>query len=411
MLRCGVTAGRLNLPNSKSVPITVPTPSIRSKLPDVRTSIFTRIGRLAKQHGALNLAQGFPDFGVHPQLPTRLAHHASAGRNQYAPDVGVYRLRQAISAKKERLYGYAPDPATEITVTNGATEALFSTFAALLHPGDEVIYFEPAYDSYVPGIRLAGGIPIPIALDVPAFRVDWKRVAKTIGPRTRMIVINNPHNPSATTLTANDLEELRRITAGTDILVVSDEVYQHLIYDGRVHQSVLGYPELYARSVVAMSFGKTFHATGWRMGYALAPPAISAEIRRVHQFTTFSAFTPAQYALADHLAEPAHYLELPAFFQRKRDLFLEGLAGSAFPALTSAGTYFCCLDFSAHWPGSDLALSEHLIVEHGIAGIPLGEFYEDRRRTGLLRFCFAKEDEVLRRAGHVLSNLRLTIPT
>ena len=381
---------------------------IKSKLPNVGTSIFTRIARLAKEHGALNLAQGFPSFGVHPHLPERLAHHAAAGRNQYAPDIGVTKLRRAIGTKIERLYGYAPDPATEITVTCGATEALSSAFLALVHPGDEVIYFEPAYDCYVPGILLAGGTPVPIPLDAPHFRIDWDRVRTTVGPRTRMILINNPHNPSGTMLTAQDLEHLQRITAGTDILVISDEVYQHLTFDGREHQSVLRYPELYARSVVAMSFGKTFHATGWRMGYAIAPPEISAELRRVHQFTTFSAFTPAQYALADHLAEPSHYLELPEFFQAKRDVFLDAVSGSEFRAIPSEGTYFCCLDFSNHWSGTDLALAEHLIADHGIAGIPLGEFYTDKRRTGLLRFCFAKEDDLLRRAGRLLTELSLT---
>ena len=388
----------LSLYRFGAVPLSTPT----SKLPEVETSIFTRIAQLAVKHDALNLAQGFPDFGIHPDLADSLAKHAADGRNQYAPAIGIEALRRAISEKNARLYGYGPDPDTEVTVTNGATEALSSAFLALIHQGDEVIYFEPAYDSYVPGIRLAGGTPVPIALDAPDFRIDWVAVREKIGPATRMIVINNPHNPSGTVLAAADLDALQALTTGTDILVVSDEVYHHLTYDGRAHQSLLRYPELYARSVVTMSFGKTFHATGWRLGYALAPPALTAELRRVHQFTTFSAFTPAQYAMVDHLKEPAHYLELPDFFQRKRDLFLEAVAESNFAALPCRGTYFCCLDFSRHWSGSDLALAEHLIVEHGIAAIPLGEFYSDKRRTGLLRFCFAKEDEVLRAAGRLL---------
>lgn len=374
------------------------------------TSIFTHVARLTHQHGALNLAQGFPDGGVHPDLTERLAHHAAAGRNQYAPDVGVRALREAISAKVHDCYGYAPDADSEVTVTVGATEALAATFLAFLRPGDEAIYFEPAYDAYRPGIERAGARPVAVPLAGPDFRVDWDHVASLLKPRSRVLALNNPHNPSGTILDEADLAALERITQDRDLVILSDEVYQHLVFDGRQHLSVLRYPELRRRAVVTMSFGKTFHATGWRLGYAIAPPELSRRLRAVHQYLTFSAFTPAQYAVADHLAEPRHYRELPALFQRKRDRFLAAVAAAPFPALPSAGTYFCCLDFSAYWSGSDLALAEHLIRAHGLAAIPLGEFYHDRRRTGLLRFCFAKADDKLDRAGEILTQIRPNAP-
>lgn len=380
---------------------------ITSKLPDVGTSIFTRIGKLSRQFDALNLAQGFPDFGVDKRLPELIDHYTKAGYNQYAPDTGVAPLRDAISKKIAGLYDYTPDVNQEITVTIGATEAIFSSLQALVHPGDEVLYFEPAYDSYAPGIRLAGGIAVPIPLEAPHFKIDWDRVAEMINERTRMIIINNPHNPAGTTFKAADLLRLQKLLAGTDILLLSDEVYQHLVYDGEVHQSVLRYPELYARSVVTMSFGKTFHATGWRIGYAIAPPEISKEIRRVHQFNTFSAYTPVQFALADYLQDAQHYLHLPAFFQQKRDRFINGLKAAPFKLSHCAGTYFVCLDFSDYWSDSDLELAEHLIQHHGIASIPIGVFYSQPTKTGLLRFCFAKQDEVLDQAANLLSNISL----
>ncbi|PHI19499.1 methionine aminotransferase [Lewinellaceae bacterium SD302] len=378
---------------------------ITSKLPDVGTSIFTRIGMMASKYQCLNLAQGFPNFGVDPRLPELIDQHTKAGKNQYAPATGVTELRRAISRKKELLYGYAPNPDTEITVTIGATEAIFSSIQALVHPGDEVIYFEPAYDSYVPAIRLAGGQPIALSLNAPDFEVNWDEVRQKINERTRLIIINNPHNPSGTIWSEADMHELQQLLEGTNILLLSDEVYQHLVYDGQIHHSVLRYPKLYRRAVVTMSFGKTFHATGWRVGYAIAPPEISAELRRIHQFNTFSAYTPVQYALADYLAEPEHYLQLPEQFQARRDRFLAGLSKASFQLLPSAGTYFVCADFSDQWSGSDLELAERLITEHGIAAIPMGEFYEDKRKTGLLRFCFAKDEKTLDEAAEILTKI------
>jgi methionine aminotransferase len=318
----------------------------------------------------------------------------------------VAELRRAISQKKELLYGYAPNPDEEVTVTIGATEAIFSSLQALIHPGDEVIYFEPAYDSYLPGIRLAGGIPVAIPLKAPRFAVDWNLVRTKISPKTRMIIINNPHNPSGTIWSEADIQKLTQILEGTNILLLSDEVYQHLTYDGQPHLSILRYPDLYQRAVVTMSFGKTFHATGWRVGYAIAPPEISAEIRRIHQFNTFSAHTPTQFALADYLSTPQHYLELPQIFEQKRDRLLNQLAG-CFRILPCAGSYFACLDFSNYWSGSDLELAEKLIHQHGIAAIPLGEFYTQPRKTGILRFCFAKQEESLDRAAAILNGLEL----
>lgn len=381
--------------------------TLHSKLPDVNTSIFTRIGGLANAAKALNLAQGFPDFGVDPLLPELIDQFTRKGYNQYAPDIGVADLRKAISQKKGLLYGYAPDPDQEITITIGATEALFSTFQALIHSGDEVIYFEPAYDSYAPGIRLAGGIPVPINLNPPDFKISWANVEAMITDHTKMVVINNPHNPSGSILTHQDLEQLEALANKYDLLVLSDEVYQHLTYDEAIHHSVLRYPALFSRSVITMSFGKTFHATGWRLGYAIAPPEISKEIRRVHQFNTFSAYTPVQYALASYLSVPEHYLNLPLQFQRRRDRFWGQLNNDAFKKLPCKGTYFACLDFSELWDGTDFDLAVKLINDHGIAAIPLGEFYGPPRKTGIMRFCFAKGNEKLDKAAEILNNLKL----
>lgn len=381
--------------------------TIPSKLPDVGISIFTRVGQMARAAGALNLAQGFPDFGVDPELPRLIDHYTRAGYNQYAPDVGVAELRRAISGMLGLLYGYAPDVNQEITVTIGATEGLFSSFQALIHPGDEVIYCEPAYDSYAPGIRLAGGTPVAVHMEPPGFDLSPDRIAAKISPRTRMIVLNNPHNPTGRVFSSGFMQELTKLLHDTDILLLSDEVYHNITHEGR-HESVLRYPGLRQRAVVAMSFGKTFHATGWRVGYVVAPPKISKEIRRVHQFNTFSAYTPVQYALADYLAQPERYLGLAPMFRAKRDRFLAGVSSGPYRVLPCAGGYFACLDFSQHaFAGSDLELVERLIREFGIAAIPLGEFYAPPRRTGILRFCFAKEDEKLDRAAALLNSLRL----
>lgn len=373
-----------------------------SKLPNVTTTIFTQMSQLAARHGAINLSQGFPNFPVDQRLKDLVNHYVQADLNQYAPMTGVAELRQAIAAKKEICYGFRPDSETDITITNGATEAIFSAITALVHPGDEVIVFEPAYDCYIPAIEVNGGKAVPIGLRSPDYRVDWDEVRDRITPRTRMIMINTPHNPTGTVLAASDLEALREITDGTDILVLSDEVYQHLIFDGQRHESVLRYPDLYRRSVVTMSFGKTFHATGWRIGYVVAPPKITAEIRKVHQFNTFSINRPLQHALADYLAEPDNYLGLAEFYQRKRDLFHTAMGETPFEMLGCTGTYFGLARYAEVSDLGDQAFARWLTQEKGVAVIPVSSFYSDGTDEKIIRFCFAKTDETLTRAAQNL---------
>ncbi|TXF90116.1 aminotransferase class I/II-fold pyridoxal phosphate-dependent enzyme [Neolewinella aurantiaca] len=375
---------------------------LRSKLPHIPTTIFTVMSRLAAECGAINLSQGSPDFEVDQELKDLVNHYVQAGYNQYAPMTGVKALREAIAAKKQRLYGCHLDPDTEITVTNGATEAIFSAISSLVHPGDEVIVFEPAYDNYVPTIRLNGGVVIPLRLKSPDYRIDWDEVRSSLSPSTRMIMINTPHNPSGTSLRPEDMAALQEIVADSNILILSDEVYQHLVYDGRQHESILRYPELYRRAIVTMSFGKTFHATGWRAGYAIAPPEITAEIRKVHQFNTFSINRPLQHALADYLAEPAHYLSLPGFFQRKRDLFLSAMAGTPFEFLDCAGTYFALASYQRISEKGDQEFARWLTREKGVAVIPISSFYTDGTDERIVRFCFAKTDEALLAAAEKL---------
>lgn len=379
--------------------------SINSKLPDVGTTIFTTMSQLAAQTGAINLSQGFPDFPVDSALKDLVDVHVQRGNNQYAPMAGLLELRTAIALKKELLYGVQLDPHTEITITNGATEAIFSSITALIHPGDEVIVFEPAYDCYLPAIRLAGGIPVPIKLSSPDYRIDWQEVRGRWTPKTRLVMINTPHNPTGTVLEASDLEALQALLAGSNTFVLADEVYQHLIFDGRRHESVLRYPDLYARSIVTMSFGKTFHATGWRVGYAIAPAEITAEIRKVHQFNTFSISRPLQHALADYLADADRYLSLPDFYQRKRDLFLEALAPSPFKPLPSAGTYFSLARYQGISDLSDQAFARWLTREIGVAVIPMSSFYSDGTDERIIRFCFAKQDATLAAAAKRLARL------
>jgi methionine aminotransferase len=322
------------------------------------------------------------------------------GRNQYAPMTGVPRLREQIALKCERCYGRKPSADTEITVTSGATEALFAAIAAVVHPGDEVIVLDPCYDSYEPAIELQGGRAVHVPLRLPDFSVDWQRVRDAITARTRMILINSPHNPSGSALEESDLATLAEILRGTRILVLSDEVYEHIIFDGRPHQSVLRNPELAARSFVVSSFGKTYHCTGWKVGYCVAPPALSAEFRKVHQYLTFATFTPAQWALADVLeAMPEHYLELPAFYQAKRDRFRALLSGTRFQLLPVAGAYFQLVDYSAIADTDDLAFCEWLTREKGVAAIPVSAFYESPPEARLVRFCFAKTDATLQQAA------------
>ncbi|MEM6771493.1 MAG: methionine aminotransferase [Bacteroidota bacterium] len=375
---------------------------ISSKLPEVGTTIFTQMSRLATEHGAINLSQGFPNFPVDQRLKDLIDHYVQGGYNQYAPMAGLLELRQAIAAKKALLYGCDLDPETEITITCGATEGIFSTIAALVRAGDEVIIFEPAYDCYGPAITVNGGVVVPIRLRSPDYRIDWEEVGAKLTTRTRMIIVNTPHNPTGTALAITDLEMLQKITRNTDIVVLADEVYQHLLYDGRRHESVLRYPELYQRSVVTMSFGKTFHATGWRVGYAIASPTLTAELRKVHQFNTFSIIRPLQHALADYLAEPTHYLGLAECFTQKRDLFVAALQNTPFELLPCAGTYFMLARYRGYSTLGDQDFARWLTREKGVAVIPISSFYSDGTDEGIIRFCFAKTEETLLAAAERL---------
>ena len=380
---------------------------IASKLPRVGTTIFTVMSQLALQHKAVNLGQGFPDFDGPPALREALARHMAEGRNQYAPMTGVPRLREQIAFKTERCYGRRTDPETEVTVTSGATEALFAAIAAVVRGGDEVIVLDPCYDSYEPAIELQGGRAVHVPLVLPDFHVDWDRVAAAVTPRTRMILVNSPHNPSGAALGAGDLAALAAIAERHDLVVLSDEVYEHIIYDGRAHQSVLRHPGLAARAFTVSSFGKTYHCTGWKVGYCVAPPALSAEFRKVHQYLTFSTFTPAQWAFADVLEhDPRHWLELPAFYQAKRDQFRALLAGTPFKLLPVAGAYFQVVDYSAISGLDDLSFCQWLTRDHGVAAIPVSAFYEAPPAMKLIRFCFAKTDATLHAAAQRLQGLK-----
>lgn len=378
-------------------------PSPTSKLPDVGTTIFTVMSELAAECGAINLSQGFPDFAAPAGLLERVAHHLHAGRNQYAPMTGVAELREQIARKTERLYGRRTDPVTEITVTSGATEALFCAIQACVHHGDEVIVFDPAYDSYEPATRLAGGKAVHVPLTPPWFSIDWQRVREALTPRTRMIVLNSPHNPTGAVLSAADLDILAGLVRERPIIVLSDEVYEHIIFDGLRHESLLRHAELAARSLVVSSFGKTYHATGWKIGYCVAPAPLMAEFRKVHQFVQFCVVTPMQIALADYLeSTPEHYLNLPAFYQAKRDLFCELLAPSRFRLTPSKGTYFQLVDYSAISDERDVDFARRLTREAGVACIPVSVFYEEPPAMHWLRFCFAKDAGTLAAAAAIL---------
>jgi methionine aminotransferase len=377
----------------------------RSKLPNVGTTIFTVMSKLAADLGAINLSQGFPDFDCDPALVDAVARHMKEGRNQYAPMQGIAPLRQAIAAKFQELHGAAYDPDTEVTVTSGGTEAIFDAVAAVVHPGDEAIVFEPCYDSYVPAVEVNGGTAIVISLRYPDYTVPWDAVRAAITPRTRVIMLNSPHNPTATILSAADLQQLARIVDGTGITIVSDEVYEHIIFDGAQHESMARYEPLRARSFIVGSFGKTYHVTGWKVGYVVAPAALTAEFRKVHQFVTFSTNTPTQYALAEFLSAKRGYPELSAFYQRKRDLFLELIAGSRWQPLPSRGTYFQLLDYSAITGEGDMDFALRLTREHGVASIPTSAFLYKQVPPPALRFCFAKKDETLRAAAERLRSL------
>lgn len=379
---------------------------IETKLPKVGTTIFTVMSQLAVQHGAVNLGQGFPDFEGPQALRDALAAAVNAGKNQYAPMTGVPNLRAQIALKTERLYGCKINPDTEVTVTSGATEALFAAIAAIVRPGEEVIVLDPCYDSYEPAIELSGARAVHVPLNLPDFSVDWQRVKDAITINTRMILVNSPHNPTGAVFSVADLDTLAAIVRDTGIFVLSDEVYEHIVFDGAPHQSVLRHAELAERSFVVSSFGKTYHCTGWKVGYCIAPRVLSAEFRKVHQYLTFCTFTPAQWAFAEVLErDPQHYLDLPSFYQVKRDYFRQLLAGTRFGLLPVSGAYFQLADYSAISSNDDLNFCEWLVREAGVAAIPVSAFYETAPNAKLVRFCFAKNNATLEAAAARLSVL------
>jgi methionine aminotransferase len=377
-------------------------PRIESKLPGVGTTIFTVMSRLALERGAINLSQGFPDFDCDPALVEAVARHMREGRNQYAPMQGVPALRDAIAGKFAALHGRRYDPESEITVTSGGTEALFDAVAAIVRPGDEVIVFEPCYDSYVPSIQINGGVPVVIALSFPDYAIDWDEVRRAVTARTRMLILNSPHNPSGAILGEEDVRQLEALTDGTDLLVLSDEVYEHIIFDGRRHESMARREGLASRSFIVGSFGKMYHTTGWKIGYCAAPAPLSAEFRKVHQFVTFSSSTPVQHAFAEFLGRREGYPALASFYQAKRDLFLRLMEGSRFRPLPCRGSYFQLMDYSAITREPDAEFAVRLVEEHGVASIPTSPFLSKTSAPLVLRFCFAKKDETLEKAAERL---------
>ena len=377
------------------------TPVISSKLPNVGTTIFSVMSNLAAKHQAVNLGQGFPDFDCDPALVQAVGAAMAQGHNQYPPMAGVPVLRQAIAHKIERLQGHAYDPDTEITVTAGATQAILTTILALVHPGDEVIVLEPCYDSYVPNIELAGGHVVRVPLTPGTFRPDFVKIAAAITPKTRALLINSPHNPSATVWTLAEMQSLQELLAPTNIVLISDEVYEHMVFTdqaGQAHHSAASLPGLAARAFVISSFGKTFHVTGWKVGYVAAPASLMAEFKKVHQFNVFSVNTPMQHGLATYLQNDAAYLALPAFYAAKRDYFRQGLAGSRFTLLPCEGTYFQCVDYSRISDLSEFEFCQWLTREVGVAAIPVSAFYGQPLEQGLVRFCFAKQETTLQAA-------------
>jgi methionine transaminase len=391
--------------NTQTSDLTWRTPPVTSRLPHVGTTIFTAMSALAAEHQAVNLGQGFPDFHCDPRLVTLVNDAMQSGLNQYPPMIGVPALRDAVAQKMQRLYGHRVNPQTEITITAGATQAIITTILALVHPGDEVIVLDPCYDSYDPNIVLAGGSAVHVPLTPGTFRPDLARMAAALNPRTRAIIINSPHNPSATTWSAQDMQSLAEMLRPTDVVLISDEVYEHMVFDGQRHESAALHPELAARSVIVSSFGKTYHVTGWKVGFVAAPAALMSEFRKVHQFNVFTVNTPVQHGLAAYMNDARPYLDLPAFYQRKRDLFRAGLAHTKFRLLPCEGSYFQCVDYSAV---SDLAEADFcrwLTTEIGVAAIPLSAFYEQPFEQKLARFCFAKKDETLELALQRLAGL------
>ena len=384
---------------------TVRTPRVTSRLPHVGTTVFTVMSALAAEHHAVNLGQGFPDFDCDPQLLDTVNDAMRRGLNQYPPMPGVPVLREAVARKIEALYGHAYDAGTEITITAGATQAIITAVLALVHAGDEVIVLDPCYDSYDPSITLAGATAVHVPLTPRNFRPDFGRIAAALTPRTRAIIVNTPHNPSATTWSAQDMLHLAELLRPTDVIVISDEVYEHMVFDGQRHESAARFPELAARSVIVSSFGKTYHVTGWKVGFVAAPAPLMAEFRKVHQFNVFTVNTPVQHGLAAYMASAEPYLQLPAFYQRKRDLFRAGLAATRFTLLPSEGSYFQVVDYSAISDASEEDFCRWLTTEVGVAAIPLSAFYARPFEQRLARFCFAKKEETLQTALERLARL------
>lgn len=378
---------------------------IASKLPTVGTTIFTVMSKLANEHNAINLSQGFPDFGCSTELVELVHKHMMNGNNQYAPMPGLMQLREAIAEKTETLYSAKYDPETEITVTAGATQAIYTAIAAIIREGDEVVIFEPAYDCYQPAIELNGGKTIYLQLKAPKYNINWEEVKKVINHRTRMIIINTPHNPTGSIMTASDMAKLEKLTKNTDIVILSDEVYEHIIFDGYEHQSVTRYPKLAERSFVISSFGKTYHTTGWKIGYCLAPKNLMTEFRKVHQFLVFAVNTPVQHALAEFLGNKDHYLGLSKFYQDKRDLFIKLIKGSKFSFEPASGTYFQLLSYNKIADEKDTDYAQRLIREFGIASIPISVFYHKPVDNHVLRFCFAKKEETLEKAAAIIRKI------
>jgi methionine transaminase len=370
-----------------------------SKLPNVGTTIFSVMSALAAEHNAINLSQGFPNYDPSDRLQQLVFEAMQQGHNQYSPMPGVLSLRQKIAQKMQRLYGASLDPDTEITITAGGTQAIFCAIAAFVHPGDEVILIEPCYDSYRPAVETVGGRVVTYTMHAPDYAVDWEAVRRCITPRTRMLCINTPNNPTGTLLREADMRAVEAMLRGTDILLMSDEVYEHLIFDGEQHASTLRYPDLYARTLAIYSFGKTYHNTGWKMGYCIAPPALTREFRKVHQFNVFSANHPVQLAFAEVMDDAQQYLDLPAFYAQKRDFFLAAMRGSAFEPLPCAGTYFQLFDYSAVSDEPDLDFCKRLTREHGVAAIPVSAFHSDGLDERVIRLCFAKTEDLLLEAG------------
>jgi methionine transaminase len=377
-----------------------------SKLPDVGTTIFSVIGQLSAQHKAINLSQGAPNFPCDPQLVELVSTAMREGHNQYAPLTGLPALKEALAQKVHTLYGQQYDVGSEVLITGSASQGIYMAISALVHPGDEVIFFEPAFDSYAPVVRLQGGTPIGLKLQVPDFAINWDELRATITPRTRMIIINTPHNPSAQVLTPADLDQLAALTRHTDIVVLSDEVYEHIVFDGRPHCGMATHPELAQRSVIVSSFGKTFHVTGWRVGYALAPAALMTEIVKVHQFMMYAADTPMQVGFAHYLQHPENYLQLSPFYQQKRDRLMSLMADSPFKLLPCAGSFFVLASYGHFSDESDSEMVKRLIVDHGVATIPLSAFYMDGTDNKLIRLSFAKDDATLQAGAEALCRVK-----